>query len=416
MISVIGLGFVGLTTALSFSYKGIKVFGYDLDSNKMTALKGGKIPFHEPHLEELLAKNINKNFFVCSSIEEAIKSSEIIFFCVGTSSKETGSTDLAFLFNSIREVIGLISKKDFKTFVIKSTVPPSTTKEKIKPFIETLGFHVGQDIGLADNPEFLREGHAWEDSINPDRIVVGIEDEKTGNILENIFTPFRAPIFKVSWNTAEFIKYLSNTILATLISYSNEMSIIANLTGGIDISRSFKILHLDKRWSGDPANITTYAYPGCGFGGSCLPKDTQALLAHASSRGYEAPLLKSVLSINDIIKDHVVDVIARSVKKTELLGILGLSFKPQTDDIRETPAKYIIQRLIGRGYRKLIAYDPLAVELFKKEYGFAIEYSDSLKGIIEKTNHFILLTAWEEFKENKEAFLGKKIFDFRYLL
>ena len=172
----------------------------------------------------------------------------------------------------------------FFTIVIKSTVPPSTTKEKIKSILINLGIKVGEEIGLSNNPEFLREGYAWEDFIKPDRVVIGTEDDKSATILEKLYKPFNAPIINVSLNTAEYIKYLSNTLLSTMISYSNEMAILADYIGGIDIKEAFKTLHMDKRWSGNPAGMSSYVFPGAGFGGYCLPKDTFALYAKGKKK------------------------------------------------------------------------------------------------------------------------------------
>lgn len=417
MITVIGLGFVGLTTGLGFSNKGYKVFGFDIDKKKINCIKNNRIPFFEPYLEEELKKNINKNFIIIDDLKQGVSNSKVIFYCVGTPCNNDGSTDLSYIFSALKSTLKIIqNEKDYKVLVIKSTIPPSTTKEKIKVFIENSGFKVGEDIGLTNNPEFLREGYAWYDFINPDRIVIGTEDKKSGDILEDIYKPFNAPIFKVSFNTAEFIKYLSNTLLSTLISFSNEMSIIAYTIGDINVQESFKILHLDKRWNGNPAHMTSYVYPGCGFGGYCLPKDTKALLVQSSDKGYSPYILKSVLETNKKIKKYLIDKVIRIINKDEYIGILGLSFKPNSDDVRETPAKDIIKMLLDKGYNNIIAYDPIAVENFRKEYNFPIEYSNTLIDVVKKSAYLIILTAWKEFKNNKDLIYKKNVWDFRYFM
>ncbi len=306
-IVVIGLGFVGLTTALGFCEKGFNVIGCETDNNKFNTLKRKEIPFNETELKEKLNKFLDNRFIIYDKINEALSEAELIFFCVGTPQSESGEADLNFLLKALEESFLYIKNtKDYKVLVIKSTVPPCTTKNIIKPYIEKKGIIIGKDIGLANNPEFLREGFAWDDFINPDRIVIGVEDERSSNLLKSLYKDFNAPLHIVSYNTGEFIKYLSNTLLSTLISYSNEMSIIADLIGDIDISKSFKILHEDKRWYGFPAAMSSYVYPGCGYGGYCLPKDTAAINYLSKQKGYNPAILHSNLVVNDYIKQYYV--------------------------------------------------------------------------------------------------------------
>ena len=409
-----GLGFVGLTTALGFSSKGYKVYGYDIDKKRLNALKKCRIPFYEPHLNKVLKENINKNFFVDGLLKRAVADSRAIFYCVGTPNKKNG-VDLAHLFKAIKMTLNEMEKGAYKVLVIKSTVPPSTTKEKIKPFIEHSGFKVGKDVGLVSNPEFLREGYAWKDFISPDRVIIGQDDVRAGAIVADLYKPYKTNIFKVSLNTAEFIKYLSNALLSSMISFSNEMSMIADAIGDIEIPRSFKILHLDKRWSGNPASMTAYVYPGCGFGGYCLPKDIRALYSQAVAKGYSASILKDVVNMNQRIKRFVVARIMEAVNKKEYIGILGLSFKPNSDDVRETPARDIIEMLLAKGC-KIIAYDPLAMQNFKKTYNLKIKYANSISEVAKRAEYIVILTAWEEFKKRKALLSGKRVFDFRYYI
>ena len=416
MIAVIGLGFVGLTTALGFSEKGFKVYAYDIDKNRTDSIKQYQIPFHEPQLKEACKAYLGNKFIITDSIQEAVNKSRIIFYCVGTPSQDDGNTDLTHLYKAIEESLKNLNKEDYKVIAIKSTIPPSTTEEKIKPFIEKFGFNIGMDIGLANNPEFLREGYAWDDFMRPDRIVIGAEDEKTTEILKKCYIGFNAPIHHVSFNTGEFIKYLSNTLLSSLISYSNEMSMIADSIGGIDIQKAFKILHEDKRWLDKPAKMASYVYPGCGFGGYCLPKDTMAISSISEAKGFYPKILNSVIETNSLIKEFMVDRLTKEVNQDQAIGILGLSFKPGSDDVRETPAKDIIDKLLERGYYKLYAYDPLAVEAFKKAYSIDIHYENSLEDIAQKADVLLLLTAWAEFKERQDLLRQKPLYDFRYFL
>ncbi|MGG3888366.1 UDP-glucose dehydrogenase family protein [Metabacillus fastidiosus] len=415
MITVIGLGFVGLTTALGFSDKGYNVYGYDIDQKKQDELRKGSIPFYEPYLEEKLTEHLNENFTIIDDLQEAVNNSEVIFFCVGTPSEKDGGAYLGYILDAIKSVTAHIRKPHFKVLVIKSTIPPSSTSGIIKQYIENLGFKIGVDIGLTNNPEFLREGYAWYDFMNPDRIVIGQEEDKGGQIVGKIYQAFNAPIYRVTLNTAEFIKYLSNTLLSTLISFSNEQSLIARSIGNIDIKNAFQILHLDRRWFGTPANMTSYVYPGCGFGGYCLPKDTMALVRQSLKNSYSPELLKSTLKVNETIKEFVVSDVAGKVNKEEKIGILGLSFKPNSNDIRGTQAKAIIEGLIKKGYKNIIAYDPMAIEEFKAAYNLPIEYSSNLKSLLSSVDHVVILTAWDEFIKNEESIRKKNVFDYRYI-
>ncbi len=416
MITVIGLGFVGLTTALGFSEKGLKVYGYDINKEKTALIASGKIPFFEKGLDEVLAKNLNKNFLIASSIEEAVKNSKVIIMCVGTPSDDKGRADLTYIKSALDSILSSVDKQDKKIIIIKSTIPPSTTRNEIIPYIEKSGFETGKDIFVANNPEFLREGHAWDDFINPDRIVIGTDDEYTKTIMSEIYSKFSVPIHFVTLNTGEFIKYLSNTFLSTLISYSNEMSMIADSIGGIDMKAAFKIFHEDKRWFGNPANMQTYAYPGCGFGGYCLPKDTQALVQKAKDYNYNAKILDGVLRVNSEIKPHWIEKIKKSVSSDKNIAILGLSFKPESDDIRQTPALEIIKLLLENGYKNIIAYDPIANDLFDKTYKLPLKYAKSLDEALNNSEAVVIATGWREFTENKNKFCKKTIFDLRYIL
>jgi UDPglucose 6-dehydrogenase len=415
-IAVVGLGFVGLTTALGFCEKGYTVHGYDADLAKAAAIRQGTIPFHEPGLKEALNRHVNGSFIVVDALAPAVRSSDVIFFCVNTSRSDDGSVNLTHVLNAVEQTLDAIADGGFKVLVVKSTIPPGTTRDQIEPFVESHGFRIGEDIGIAANPEFLREGYAWQDFIHPDRIVIGTSDEQSTHLLEQVYSTFDAPLHKASTTSAEFIKYLSNTLLSTLISFSNEMAMLADQIGGIDVKQSFKILHQDRRWFGNPAGMTSYVYPGAGFGGYCLPKDTEAVYMQGKAKGYEAKGLRNVLEVNERVKDFVVEKVAQGTPASSTIGILGLSFKPNSDDIRDTPAKMIIERFLEKGYTKIVAYDPMATRSFGQAYGLPIRYADSLTELIDLADVYVLLTAWDEFKRNRNLLANRTIYDFRYCL
>ena len=415
MITVIGLGFVGLTTGLGFAQKGFKTYGIDINQERLGKLRNNEIPFHEPHLKEVLQETMGKTFFINTPLDEAIHNSEIVFFCVGTPASADGSADISHLLTAIDQVLA-VDDKAYKVLVVKSTVPPSTLSQRVKPYVEEKIAGTGKQIGFASNPEFLREGYCWIDFIEPDRIVIGVEDEKSKALLSQVYEPFGAPIRFVSFNSAEFIKYLSNTLLSTLISYSNEMSMIADNIGDIDIPGTFKILHEDKRWSGNPASMSSYVYPGCGYGGYCLPKDTEAMNAIAKANGVDTAVLSGNLKINAEIKDHLVNKIDKELDKDASIGILGLSFKPESDDVRITPTKEIIEKLIARGFKNISAYDPISNAVFAAEYPeLKLTYFDSLEALLEHNENVVILTGWKEFREQETAIRQRKVYDFRYI-
>lgn len=416
MITVIGLGFVGLTTALGFSDKGFRVYGYDIDQKKTSQLRKGIVPFYEPQLENKLREHLNSQFTIVDHLKQAVEKSEIVFVCVGTPSQSDGSVDLSFIFTAITSILEVVNEENFKIVVIKSTIPPGTTEKKLLPFIEKTGLKVGKDIGLATNPEFLREGYSWEDFLAPDRIIIGEKDDRSGRMVEAIYKPFQASIFRVSLSTAEFIKYASNTLLATLISFSNEQSIIATAVGNIDIKEAFHLLHLDKRWHGNPAAMSSYLYPGCGFGGYCLPKDTKALMKEAETYGVSPAMLKSTIDMNEQIKQFVVNDLVSRVKKNEKIGILGLSFKPNSDDVRDTPAKSIIEILVEKDYEDIIVYDPMAMDSFKAMHQLPVDYAPDLQSLLSEVKHVVIVTAWDEFKKNEALIKEKNVYDYRYFL
>ena len=432
VVTVFGLGFVGLTTALGFAETGCKVLGIDVDEERKKSLRNGIIPFHEPHMEAVLRKHLGNSFYVTDELEKAIRESTYVFYCVGTPYGADGSADLTYLFSAIDSTLEAIHDEKFRVLVTKSTIPPSTTAEKILPYVKK-SCGKAKFVGVANNPEFLREGHCWEDFTKADRIVLGINDEKSKALLTELYEPMGIPIKFVSHSTGEFIKYLSNTLLAALISYSNEMAEAAEAFGGIDVAEAFRILHMDKRWNN--CSMTSYVYPGCGYGGYCLPKDTCAFYTQAEAKGFDAQILGQVIRTNTERPRQIAEQIGRYLnnciqqqeneendcpagerRSPGTIGILGLSFKPESDDVRDTPAVKIIQELKKLGYQDIIAYDPIAMNVFQQKYpDIAIGYAESLAKAYDESDILAIVTAWEEFRI-VPALGKKKVIDCRYML
>jgi UDPglucose 6-dehydrogenase len=416
-ITVIGLGFVGLTTALSFAEKGCRVRAYDNDAYKRSALLAGTVPFHEPGLQEALARHAGRNLTICGTMAESMQEAGLVFLCVGTPASDEGEADTASLRGALLETAGLHAAGGYCSFIIKSSVPPGTLRRLANEVLLEQGLAVGRDAGLASNPEFLREGSAWNDCLQPDRIVIVAMDERTARRLQTLYGRFDAPVALVNPETAEFVKYASNALLATLISFANEQAWIAESVGQVDIQAMFRLLHEDRRWSGQPAAMTGYVYPGCGYGGYCLPKDTLALRHTALSHGATPKLLEAVIDVNAAARLRLVDKIAQRLTKVDArIGILGLSFKPGSDDVRGTPAADIIRELFARGYRNIIAYDPLAMPSFERSYRLPIQYADTLEEAVAASDLLVLVTAWDVILQQQELLQNRELIDGRYAL
>jgi len=415
MVTVVGLGFVGLTTALGFAEYGHKVYGIEADPKRLATIQGGKLPFLEPGLDEALVRHLGKNFVPTADWEAAVADSDYVYYCVGTPYGEDGQADLTYLYGAIEQTLNAIHDKKFRVLVTKSTIPPSTTQKRIIPFLKERGVEVPEGLGVANNPEFLREGHCWDDFIHADRIVIGVSDERSGKMLECLYENSGVPVYNVSLNTGEFIKYLSNTSLACLISYANEMSMAADAIGDIDVAEAFHILHLDKRWqSGD---IRSYFYPGCGYGGYCLPKDTNAFYAVSRHAGFDGPILKNIIGTNDKMPEVTAQRIAAAVgeDKSRRIGILGLSFNVGSDDVRDAPSAKIIRVLNQWGYREIVAYDPVAMEEFQARYPLSYTCLPTYGEVVEKADVLAIATAWPEFKDVRQR-TDKPVVDCRYML
>jgi UDPglucose 6-dehydrogenase/GDP-mannose 6-dehydrogenase len=408
-ISIIGAGYVGLVTGVCLSNKGNDVVCVDYDQDKIKSINQGISPIYEEGLDKLLKNCIGKSFEVTSSIEYAIECSDVTFIAVGTPFHE-GKINLDQIISASEAVGACLKKKDtFHTVIIKSTVVPGTTNNLVKNILEkTSKKKCNKEFGLGMNPEFLREGKAISDFMNPDRLVFGGSDKKVHSILKEIYAEFiNEDIIFTTNNSAEMIKYTSNSLLATLISFSNEIGNLCETLDDVDSEDIFKAVHLDKRLSPIiekkriTPEINTYLKSGCGFGGSCFPKDVNALISFGKSNGQSMSLLNSVIEVNKKQPNKIVDKIKSNFSSLENLkiGILGLSFKPETDDIRESPAITIIKKLLK--YNSYIsAYDPIAQANTKKLFNKnEIKFCKSIYEAIYNVEVIVLLTAWEEFKD-----------------
>ncbi len=409
-ISVIGTGYVGLVSGVCLAEKGHRVVCVDIDPHKVAQTNQGIPVIFENGLEALLKKNISSRFNATTDFERAILETDLSIIAVGTPF-DGDQIDLSYIQEVSRQIGETLRKKHaYHVVVVKSTVVPGTTEGVVLPIIEQAsGKKAGSDFGLGMNPEFLREGMAVEDFMNPDRIVLGGVDERTLDRLQELYRVFEGvDIVRTTPKTAEMIKYTANAVLATMISFSNEIGNLCAALGGIDVVDVMKGVHLDKRLCPimpDGQRIipqfTTYLEAGCGFGGSCFPKDVKALIAHGKKAGHPMSLLESVIRVNEnqpqqvlnILKDHLPDL------KGRRLAVLGLAFKPETDDMRESPAIPIITQLLSAG-ANIQAFDPVAQDEAKKLFGDnCITYCETLSHAIAGVDAVILLTRWEEFRK-----------------
>jgi UDPglucose 6-dehydrogenase len=382
-ISVVGLGVVGLTTALGFKLRGHDVIGIDIQEEKVEMINNGICPIYEPGLAEALRK---VRIEATTDHAAALKSS-ITFMCGGTPPREDGSIDLYFLEQPAKQLFEVLkNKKEHHLVVVRSTVVPSTTEKVIMPMTNGNG-----NIGICVNPEFLKEGTAMEDFMEPSRVVIGENNKKDGDVLEELYRDFNCPIMRTNLRTAEMIKSASNAYLATRISFINELGNSCRLAG-IDIYEVAKGMGYDHRIGGD------YLRAGLGFGGFCLPKDLSALISHTKELGYEPRLLEAVQQINMEQPSKMIELLKMHFPslKGKTIGILGLSFKPGTCDVRKSKAIEIIKALTEEG-AKVKAYDPRAMSNFQKVYPNTIKYSTAEE--VTDTDAVLILTEWDEFNE-----------------
>ena len=391
-ICVVGSGYVGLVTGACFAEFGLKVTCVDKDKGKIDALKKGVIPIYEPGLEEMVKKNMKDDHIsFTTDLTDAVRKALVVFIAVGTPPMPDGSADLSY----VEEVAQSIAENmnGYKVIVTKSTVPVGTG-ERIRAIVSKSQKEKA-DFDIVSNPEFLREGSAIEDFMHPNRVVIGASSEQAMAIMKDLYSPLyliETPFVLTNVETAEMIKYASNAFLATKISFINEVANICELVGA-DVHKVAVGMGLDNRIG------SKFLHAGPGFGGSCFPKDTQAIVRIAKEHGYEFEIVKAVLDVNYRQRMRMVEKIKDALKgdvKGKTLAVLGLSFKPNTDDMRDAPSVEIIGSLVKMG-AKVRAYDPVAMDEARKVIK-GIEYSEGPYECVDGADALVLMTEWNQFR------------------
>ena len=391
-ICIIGTGYVGLVAGACFAENGNDVTCVDKDSKKIEGLKRAKVPIYEPGLEEFLKRNTKKERLkFTTNLKKAVRESFIIFIAVGTPQGDDGSADL----KHVLEVAALIGKaiNGYKIIATKSTVPVGTTN-RVR---ETIAKETEYPFSVVSNPEFLKEGAAINDFMKPDRIIVGTDNQEAADIMKELYSPFVRtgnPILTMDIESAEMTKYAANAMLTTRVSFMNELANLCEKVGA-DIS------DVRKGIGADPRIGYSFLFPGVGYGGSCFPKDVRAIIRTAKENNYELSILKAVDSVNTHQREILVQKILKHFGgnlKGRAIGIWGLSFKPNTDDIRDAPSIVIINRLLEVGAR-IKVYDPAAMDEVKKVFYERIEYSKKSYDALEGADALVLITEWNEFRE-----------------
>lgn len=388
-IAVIGTGYVGLVTGVCLSEIGHNVTCIDIDENKVKKMEAGISPIYEEGLEELLEKNIGKGrLHFTTDYQQGLKNKHVVYIAVGTPQGEDGSADLTYIDAACKDVAANLSQDSI--IVTKSTVPVGTNEHIKQKISESLSADFS--IEVASNPEFLRQGSAVYDTFNGDRIVIGSESEEVLDVLEEINQPFGIPIVRTDLRSAEMIKYASNAFLATKISFINEM---ANLCGklGANIENVSRGMGMDNRIG--PAFLN----PGLGYGGSCFPKDTNAIISIARNVDYQMPILENVEYVNQRQRKIIVENIMKKYGSIngKKIALLGLSFKPNTDDMRESPSILIIEELVKEG-AEIRAFDPAAAENAKQLLPSEVAYADSVEEAVTDADFAVIVTDWQQIK------------------
>ncbi|WP_416670754.1 UDP-glucose dehydrogenase family protein [Egbenema bharatensis] len=406
-VSVIGTGYVGLVSGVCLAEKGHQIICVDVDQAKVDKINKGIPPIYEAGLEELLQKNLHKNLVASTDLRQAVMDTDLSLIAVGTPF-DGSEIDLKYI-KQVSEQIGTVLKdKDgYHVVVVKSTVVPGTSDGVVLPILEKAsGKKAGTDFGVGMNPEFLKEGEAIPDFMYPDRIVLGGIDDRSIDALAELYAIFDG-VDKIRTNTrtAEMIKYTANSLLATLISFSNE---IGNLcaTVGVDVVEAMNGVHLDKRFTpiletGErifPASIT-YLAAGCGFGGSCFPKDVKALISYGNQAGSPMRLLESVIEVNATQPEKMIALLKQHypVLQGRKIAVLGMAFKPGTDDIRESPALPVTKTLLEE-QAIVTSYDPIARHEAEKIFGTTVDFRDDLKEAIAGVDAILIMTRWQQFQ------------------
>jgi len=421
-IAVIGTGYVGLVSGACFAYLGHEVIGLDIDEEKIERLKKGEVPIYEPGLDKILASALEAGRIeFTTDYSYAVRNSDFIFIAVGTPSRPDGSADLSYVKSAYRSIAENIGSGDYRVIVNKSTVPVGTgrwAKEFISKILTERGIEEPEKrFDVVSNPEFLREGKAVEDFMNPDRVVVGADNREVAGMVASLYEKLQPAILITDLPTAEMIKYASNAFLATKISFINEIANICEKYGA-DVTVVARGMGLDHRIS------PHFLRAGCGFGGSCFPKDVKALIHTGEVAGEDVELLKSVISVNERQKIKPVEKLLKHIPNLEgvKVALWGLAFKPETDDMREAPSIPIVKRLLELG-ATVRAYDPVAVEnakrVFRKEmgkFGERLQFLADKYEALEGADALILVTEWPEFRDvDFDKLKGKVVIDGRNL-
>jgi UDPglucose 6-dehydrogenase len=395
-VAIVGSGYVGLVTGTCFAEVGIDVVCVDIDSKKIENLKNGIIPIYEPGLEEMVHRNMKKGRLqFTTSIAEALVDCEVLFSAVGTPPDEDGSADLQYVLSVARDCGK--NMNDYLLIVTKSTVPVGTAlkvKKAVQEELDKRGVSIEFDV--ASNPEFLKEGAAVEDFLKPDRIVIGLESPRAEELMKSLYKPFTLnghPVIFMDIISAEMTKYAANSMLATKISFMNDIANLCEIVGA-DINMVRKGIGSDSRIG------NKFIYPGIGYGGSCFPKDVKALIQTASGYNYNLRVLQAVEDVNDDQKAVMFHKVMKHYNgdiKGKTIGMWGLSFKPQTDDMREAPALVLIKKFLDAG-AKVQAYDPVAMHEAKRIIGDKIDYSQDQYEALIDADCLVLVTEWPEFK------------------
>ncbi|WMW21823.1 UDP-glucose/GDP-mannose dehydrogenase family protein [Methanolobus mangrovi] len=413
-VSIIGSGYVGSVSAACFAELGHEVICIDIDEEKVKQINAGIAPIWEEGLDELMQKHTQKMLIATSDYDYAVQNSDASFICVGTPSGEDGSIDLSIVKAASASLGRAIAKKDhYHVVVVKSTVVPETTEKVVLPLIEEYsGKKAGKDFGVAMNPEFLREGKAVYDFMHPDKIVVGAIDERSFFVVSELYRRLDCKVTHTNPRTAEMIKYVNNSFLATKISFANEVGNICKQLG-IDTYEVMDAVGTDFRIERQFLNC------GAGFGGSCFPKDVKALIGKAKDIGYEPQLLRSVVDVNDKQPLKMVELLQKKLGdlKNKRIAVLGLAFKNDTDDIRESRSIPVITELLRLG-ADIAAYDPMAEESMKKIF-HDVTYCKSAAQALEEAEGCLIMTEWTEFRKldkEFESMANRVVIDGRHLI
>ncbi len=419
-ISIIGTGYVGLVTGTCFAETGVTVTCVDIDQNKIDMLNNGKVPIYEPGLDDLIKRNIEKErLFFTTQIAESLVESNVAFIAVGTPPDEDGSADLRYVLGVARDIGKYMDH--YMVVVTKSTVPIGTAikvRAAVKEELDKRGVDIAFDV--SSNPEFLKEGSAIADFLKPDRIVCGVDSEQAEKTLARLYKPFVLnghPLLFMDIPSAEMTKYAANSMLATKISFMNDISNLCEIVGA-DVDMVRKGIGSDTRIG------TKFIYPGVGYGGSCFPKDVKALIKTAAANGYKMRVLESVEDVNDDQKKVMFNKVSKFFDgklKGKKIAIWGLAFKPNTDDMREAPSLVFIEQVLAAGAH-VVAYDPVAIHETQRKIGDIITYvEDEYEALID-ADALVLLTEWSEFRvpkykimsklmKNRVVFDGRNIYD-----